>query len=90
MQQTSPLHPLYFPISQRCSRCQRYAVASAVQILPRPQNPQRYFCLECADIKGCPPAPELVKRLAQIQRERTKNAQPEQKQQPAKAGGGGK
>jgi hypothetical protein len=90
MQQTPPLHPLYFPISQRCSRCQCCRVASAVQIVPRPLNPQRYFCMACAEIKGFAPAPELVKRLAQMQRDRTKIAQPGQKQQQAKAGGGGK
>jgi hypothetical protein len=85
MQQTQPLHPLYFPISQRCSRCQRCAVASAVQILPRSLNPQRYFCMACAEIKGSPPTQELVNRLAQMQRDRTKIAQPGQKQQQAKA-----
>jgi hypothetical protein len=84
MQQKQILHSLYFPISQRCSRCQRCAVASAVQILPRPHNPQRYFCMACAEIKGYPPTQELVERLAQMQRDRTKIAQPGQKQQQAK------
>jgi 7,8-dihydro-6-hydroxymethylpterin-pyrophosphokinase len=91
MQQTSPLHPLYFPISQRCSRCQRCAVASAVQILPRRLNRQRYFCLACAEIKGSLPTQELVERLAQMQRDRTKRvAQPGQKQSQAKVRSRGK
>jgi hypothetical protein len=81
MQQTQPLYPLYFPISQRCSRCQCCTVASAVQILPRPHKRQRYFCLACAEIKGCPPTQELIERLAQMQRDRTKRvAQPGQMQ----------
>jgi hypothetical protein len=81
MQQTRPLHPLYHPLSQRCSRCQCCRIASAVQILPRLHNQQRYFCLDCAEIKGSPPTQELIGRLAQMQRDRTHPAaQPGQKQ----------
>ena len=88
---TRTLHPLFFPVSQRCSRCQRCAVASAVQILPRLHNRQRYFCLDCANIKGSPPTQELIERLAQMQRDRTKTAaQPGQKQKQEITGNRGK
>jgi hypothetical protein len=81
MQQTPPLHPLYFPLSQRCS------VVSAVQILPRLHHRRRYFWIDCAEIKGLPPTKELTERLAQMQRDLTKTtAQPQQKE---KAGGQG-
>jgi hypothetical protein len=91
MTQTPTLHPLYHPLSQRCSRCQCCKVASAVQILPRLPNRYRYFCIDCAEIKGSPPTQELIRRLEQIQRDHTKTpAQLEQKQMQAKAGGGGK
>jgi hypothetical protein len=90
MQQTPPLRPLYFPMSQRCSRCQRYAVASAVQILRRQHNRQRYFCLKGAEIKGSAPTQELIERLAQMQRDRTQSAQLGQKQTQAVARSGSK